>query len=104
MKTLAEIQVFKDRDNTDDLEISTSDGLTDFSGVTKAELIDTNGQWSCSTTEDADFITFTKGQGIVTFKLGASAVPVGDSTAWLVVYDAVNTAGIVIGPFSVIAR
>lgn len=104
MEYQASLEVFLLRDNEEDLEISQDREPVDLSGVTRLDLNDSTGQWTVSTETQPTIMSTAKGNGLVTFKLGSAAIPVGEYSAWLILYDTTNTAGLVFGPLRIVAR
>ena len=104
MEYMANLEVFLLRDNTEDIEVSVDGEVADLSGTTKIELKDSLGQWAINSEDEPNAMTVAKGNGLVTFSLGASDLPMGDFQAWLVLYDSANTSGVVLGPLHVVIR
>ena len=94
--------IYKDRDNSIDLQLSSDSGVADFSGVTKVELIDTTGGLTTiSSVDNSEYFDITTGDGILKLSLGKVANLVEGKTHKfdVVLYDAANINGVNWGYF-----
>lgn len=87
--------VYLGRDNTVDLQIL-ADGIpVDLSSITKYELKDTQCSWLVSSLTSPTAFDDSLGDGKLTISLGEEVIPVGDQSAWLILYDANHQDGII---------
>jgi len=92
--------IYKNRDNTIDLQLSSDSGVADFSGVTKVELIDESLGIISSDTKSSYF-DWAAGGGVLKLSLGMmDGLVVGSSCRFsIILYDDDNTHGVNWGKF-----
>ena len=89
--------IYKDRDNSIDLQLSSDSGVADFSGVTKVELVDTfGGLATISSVANSSYFDTTTGDGILKLSLGGVDNLVAGKVHRfdVILYDASNTNGV----------
>lgn len=98
--------IYKGRDNTIDLQLSSDSGIADLSGVTKIELVDSFGRTATiSSADHSDWFDTTEGGGILKISLGMADLSIGKSyTFEIILYDTDNTNGINWGQFMAVVR
>jgi hypothetical protein len=106
--------IYKGRDNTIDLQLSSDEGVADLSGVTKVELVDTFG--SLGTISSDDFpsaFDWSSGDGVLVLSIadaetitdGVSNMVVNSTHRFnVIVYDSENTNGVDWGFFTAYIR
>ena len=90
--------VYNDRNNTIDLLLKEGGVAIDLSAVTRMVLTDIGGAWSVDeVTVPAAFDRSLTVTGKVVIALGDQGITAGRYSVRLIVYDAVNTDGIIWG-------
>ena len=87
--------VYLERDNAIDLQLLADGAVVSLASVNRMEVTADNGAWSVSSETAPDAFDWSAGNGMVTIALGLQAIPAGNHTARLVVYDPSNQHGII---------
>ena len=92
--------IYKNRDNTIDLQLSSDSGVADFSGVTKVELSD-ESLGIISSDTNSSYFDWAAGGGVLKLSLGMmDGLVVGSSCRFsIILYDDDNTHGVNWGKF-----
>lgn len=99
--------IYKGRDNTIDLQLSSDSGAADFTGVTKIELVDSIGGLAAISSElHPEYFDITTGDGIIKLSLGiVDGLLVGKAHKFsIVLYDSDNENGVNWGEFTVVVK
>ena len=99
--------IYKGRDNSIDLQLSSDSGVADFTGVTKIELVSSPGDLATiSSTDHPEYFDTTSGDGVLKMFLGqVENLIVGKNHQFdIILYDADNIHGINWGAFQAITK
>ena len=99
--------IYKGRDNSIDLQLSSDSGVADFSGVTKIELVTPLGDLATiSSIDHPEYFDSTSGDGILKLSLGlVDGLVVRKSHQFdIILYDADNVHGVNWGTFQAIVK
>ena len=100
---MLEETVYLDRNNTIDLSIANADtGITiNHAAFTKIQV--EVGETVIDSAANPEFFDLTNQDKLI-LKFGQTTLLAGKYTAWLVIFDADNTDGLVIGKLTIIVR
>lgn len=98
--------VYKGRDNTIDLQLSSDSGVADLSGVTKIELVDAFGRTgTISSIEHSEYFDMSEGDGVLKLSLGMADLAIGKSYNFeIILYDSDNENGVNWGQFMAMVK